>query len=192
MFRSPRILSPVPSRAELAGTITTADEISVDCTKYSLLALCYPKYHVFKWASCATCRVPHHSFRRKFRMHSTSTRSLRDRINPSAWTCRNLESLALESLVNSLTVLRSSWSFIMSHSNLLELLTDLSISIYTERIIILHFFSISAAFIKFTTFFFFFKINFTFRNIWYHVSWESRCFVCIFSFFVLSTLTIIV
>jgi len=34
MFRSPRILSPVPSRAELAGTITTADEISVDCTKY--------------------------------------------------------------------------------------------------------------------------------------------------------------
>jgi len=34
MFRSPRILSPVPSRAELAGTITTADEISADCTKY--------------------------------------------------------------------------------------------------------------------------------------------------------------
>lgn len=34
MFRSPRILSPVLSRAELAGTITMADEISVDCTEY--------------------------------------------------------------------------------------------------------------------------------------------------------------
>lgn len=42
MFRSPRILSPVPSRAELAGTITTANEISVDCTKYG----------------CSRCAIP--------------------------------------------------------------------------------------------------------------------------------------
>jgi len=40
MFRSPPcVLSPEPSRAELAAAITAADEISVDCTGYTFALL---------------------------------------------------------------------------------------------------------------------------------------------------------
>lgn len=61
MFRSPRILSPVPSRAELAGTITTADEISVDCTKYGC-----PRWVIRNITSANDLRdAPHHQFAKK-------------------------------------------------------------------------------------------------------------------------------
>lgn len=72
-----------------------------------LFALPYPQISRLKTSSPRRSSVI--SLRRKFRTNfNSSTRSLHKRRNPSAWTCRNLESLALGRLVNSLTEFQSS------------------------------------------------------------------------------------
>lgn len=107
MFRSPRTLSPEPSRAELAGTITTADKISVDCTKYGCSRVCCAVLNITisemsLVRNALLAAVREESFARIPIFNSPAT-SLRNRVlNPSSQTCRNLESSALDRPVNFL------------------------------------------------------------------------------------------